>query len=78
MLRRVCVTPPLNAYLNSDAGNRSGGTCASGGAEAAGPRKTVLSARCGGKAATTGRQEETPGGALLLPTTPSERLRDAE
>ncbi len=55
--------------------NRSGGTCASGGAGAAGPRKTFCSTRCGGKAATTGRTEETPGGALPLPTTPPERLR---
>ncbi len=55
--------------------NRSGGTCASGGAGAAGPGKTFCSARCGGFAATPGRTEETPGGALPLPTTPPERLR---
>ncbi len=62
---------------NSAAGKRSGGTCASGGAGACGPRKTVLSARWGGFAAPTGRQDETPGGATPLPTTPSERLRAA-
>jgi len=54
--------------------NRSGGTCASRGAGAAGPRKTVVSARFGGEVATTGRNEETPGGATPLLTTPPERL----
>ncbi len=54
--------------------NRSGGTCASGSAGAAGPRKTFCSTGFGGKAAKTGRTEETPGGALPLPTTLPERL----